>query len=98
MKPLTIGITPCESSRIFGHGYDQASRVLALQFKRKNPEGGDPLPGTVYHYAGVEPETYAELCCAESVGKFFGERINAKDDEGNLRYPFTKIEAEEPAA
>ena len=90
---MTIAIKPCDSSRIHGHGYDEATKTLALQFKRKGDDG-KPCAGTVYHYSGVEPETYADLCAAESIGKFFGERINAKDGEGKLKYPYTKIEPE----
>ena len=94
MSKPAITLCPCESSRIAAHGFDPATGTLALQFKKKGPDG-DMVPGPVYHYASVEPETYAELCAAESIGKFFGARINAKDDDGNLRYPYTKIETEE---
>jgi hypothetical protein len=87
-----IALLACESSRIAAHGYDEASSTLALQFKTKAGE-----PGTVYHYAGVEPETYQQLKSAESIGKFFGAHINVKVD-GRLKYPYTKIEPEKVAA
>jgi len=93
-KRHTIAITPCESSRIHGHGDDEASQTLALQFKGK--EG----PGSVYHYSGFPKDKYAELCAAESIGKFFGAEVNAKDVDpenpdapAKPRYPYTKIGA-----
>ena len=97
MSRPTINLCACESSRIAAHGYDASTRTLALQFKRKG-ENGEMVPGTVYHYSGFEPEAYAELCAAESIGKFFGARVNVKDDEGNLKYPFIRIEQEETPA
>lgn len=97
MPQNTIALTPCQSSRICAHGYDAATSTLALQFYKKG-EDGKQAPGTVYHYAGVEPETYQELTECESIGAFFGKRINAKDEDGKLLYPFTKMEEEkEPA-
>ena len=88
---MEIPLTPCTSSRIAAHGYDQATNTLALQFKKKG-DNGEQVPGAVYQYANVEPELYRDLCAAESKGKFFGEHINIKVD-GKLKYPFTKIEA-----
>lgn len=82
-----IALCECDSSRIHAHGYDQDTNTLALQFKGK---GG--VPGPVYHYSNVEPELYEDLKRAESLGKFFGERINLKDDEGKWKYPFTRLE------
>ena len=88
----TITLCPCESSRIHAHGYDAETKTLALQFKIK-----DGKPGATYHYAGVEPETYDDLKAAESLGKFFGSRITAKNEDGGLRYPHTRV-AEPPKA
>ena len=85
--PTAIKLCPCDSSRIAAHGYDPDTNTLALQFKGR---GG--TPGPVYHYDKVEPELYEDLKRAESLGKFFGERINVKDDAGALKYPFTRIE------
>ncbi|OGT57560.1 MAG: hypothetical protein A3E01_08460 [Gammaproteobacteria bacterium RIFCSPHIGHO2_12_FULL_63_22] len=92
MPKSTIALCPCDSTRIHAHGFDPATGILALQFKAK---GG--APGHVYHYSGVTPEVYAELQAAPSLGKFFGERINAKDDAGALKYPFTKMVPDEAA-
>lgn len=80
-----IALTPCQSSRIAAHGFDAQTGTLALQFKAKSGEG------SVYHYAGVPADMYEELRAAESIGKFFGERINVKDENGALKYPHTKI-------
>lgn len=79
-----IQLTPCNSSLIHARGYDPATRTLALQFKSK---GG---PGATYHYADVPPEMYTELCDAESVGKFFGDRV-----KNNPAYLYTRV-AEPP--
>jgi hypothetical protein len=87
-----ITLCPCKSSRIHAHGFDPATGTLALQFKSK---GGEP--GAVYHYANCTQELYDELCAAESIGRFFGSRINVKDDQGALKYPFTRIEPESAA-
>lgn len=85
---MSIKLTPCESSRIAAHGYDAETQTLALQFKAKAG------PGSIYHYAGFAPDRYEELLGCESIGKFFGSVVNAKDEDGKLIYPFTKIEPE----
>lgn len=79
-----IPLTPCDSSLINARGYDAATQTLALQFKAK---GG---AGATYHYAGVSPEMYAEMCDGQSIGKFFGNRL--KD---NPEFPHTRV-AEPP--
>lgn len=94
MANQPIKMTPCSSSRICSHGHDPATNTLALQFKRKNPDGGEPIGGQVYHYAGFTADDYKALTEAESLGKHFGTVINVKNDNGTLKYPFTKIEAE----
>ena len=85
-KHPKIELCPCGSSRIHAHGYDPETQTLALQFKAK---GG--APGPTYHYSGFEPETYEEMKGAESLGKFFGSKINTKDADGKLRYPFERL-------
>lgn len=86
-KRPTITLCPCESSRIAAHGHDPVTNTLALQFKGKNGLG------PVYHYSGFGPEDYAAFTAAESLGRHFGTVISAKNDDGSLRFPFTKIEA-----
>lgn len=92
-KLPTIAMCPCESSRIAAHGFDPATGVLALQFKKKGPDGA-MIPGNVYHYAGFSADDYKAFTESESLGKHFGQVISARDDEGNFRFPFTKIEPE----
>lgn len=79
MQDSTIQMTPVDSSQIAAVGYDQAGKVLAIQFKAKAG------PGSVYHYADVPPEVYQGLLAAESAGKFFGSTIRGK-------FEFTKQE------
>ena len=91
--PTNIEMCDCESSRIARHGYCAETNRLALQFKGK---GG--APGPVYYYADFPPEEYEAMKCCDSLGKFFGSRINVKNDDGTLKYPFTKVPDEpEPA-
>ena len=79
MNMPNITLCPCKSSQIHAHGFDPATGTLALQFKRKG-ENGKHVGGSVYHYSGCTPELYAKFCSAESLGKFFGERI--KNNKG----------------
>lgn len=73
-----ITLKPCASSNIQAHGYAPESKTLAVQFKGK---------GSLYEYAGVTPELYAEFCAAPSLGQFFQQRIRGKFEtkkvEGN---------------
>jgi hypothetical protein len=84
-KIPSITLKPCDSSQIHAHGFDPATGTLALQFKRKGPDG-ERVGGSVYHYTGCTPEFYKEFCGAESLGKFFGERIKPNAD----KFPFEK--------
>jgi len=70
-----------ESSQIHAIGYDEPTKTLRIQFKAK------AKPGSVYDYANVPPELFAEFLAAESKGKFFGARVKRE----TVRYPFTKI-------
>ena len=60
-----IGMCPCESSQVKAHGYDAATRTLAVEYKS----------GGTYHYSDVPPATYDAMKAAESVGKFIGASI-----------------------
>lgn len=73
----TIPLTPVTSSQIEAVGYDEASKTLAVQFKK----------GSVYHYANVPAEIYQSFSKAESLGRFFGTNIKAHPD----RFPFKKV-------
>lgn len=63
-----IPLTSVQSSMLDGHGYDAATRTLALRFSA----------GKTYHYQDVPPEVAAGLAAAESVGKFYGANIRGK--------------------
>lgn len=94
-KRPVIALEPCVSSRIAAHGYDAATSTLALQFKKK--VDGEMVPGPVYHYAGVAQSVYDQLKASDSIGRFYGKVIAAKDDEGKVVYPYTRIDdTEEP--
>ena len=60
-----IGMCPCESSQVKSHGYDAASKTLAVEFKS----------GGVYHYHDVPQKTYDDMKEAKSVGSFIGKSI-----------------------
>lgn len=61
-------LTPVKSSAIKAHGYDAASRTLAVQL----------ISGKVYHYTDVPPETAAEFAAAESIGRAYSSLIRGK--------------------
>ncbi|HXC40159.1 MAG TPA: KTSC domain-containing protein [Burkholderiales bacterium] len=84
MKPTTptIGMQACASSLLTHHGYDAATKTLAVTFKHG---------GTTYHYANVSPEQYAALTGADSIGKHFAAHIKGKPD----RHPHTKLSKEQ---
>ena len=63
-----------ESSQIAEVGYDPTSKTLAVRFRAKTGKG------SLYHYKGVMPEHYSDLCQCESLGKHFGARIKGKFD------------------
>lgn len=94
-KRAAIPLTPCQSSRICAHGWDPDTETLALQFVKKGQDG-NPERGPVYHYSGVTKAVYGDLCKAESIGRFFGQVISAKDDDGKLIYPYTRVDEPVP--
>ncbi len=51
---------PVDSSALRSVGYDTKSRTLEIEF----------INGSVYDYYSVPPETYQELCEADSMGTF----------------------------
>ena len=60
-----IPLQAIQFSHILGIGYDEARRVLAVEF-----EGG-----AIYHYADVPIETHEQLIVAESRGVFLAKHI-----------------------
>lgn len=65
MTPLK----PVQSTMIAAHGYDAASRTLAVHFHK----------GThVHHFMDVPPEVAAGLDSAESIGRYFNANVRGK--------------------
>lgn len=60
-----IKMTSAKSSNIASHGYDAATKTLAIQFAN----------GGLYHYANVPPEKADALSKAKSAGGFFASDI-----------------------
>jgi len=87
-------LIPVESSQIAAIGYDDAKRLLFIEFKAFKAKPGQPQkPNTTYEYQNVSPELFAALMAAESKGKFFGAEIKPHKD----KFPFRKLSAEELA-
>jgi len=57
--------TPVKSSNVDSVGYEEGTKTLEVGFKS----------GGVYQYAGVEPQTHADLMGAESIGGFVNQNI-----------------------
>ena len=58
---------PVESSNVKEVGYDAETKVLEVEFKS----------GGIYQYAGVQPEMFADLLEAESIGRFVAQVVRA---------------------
>ena len=58
---------PVKSSNVESVGYDPEEKVLEVCFRS----------GGVYQYAGVQPEMYADLLVAKSVGRFVSKVVRA---------------------
>ena len=56
-----------KSSNVKAVGYDAEEKTLQVEFKS----------GGVYRYAGVQPEMYADLMKAESIGRFVSQVVRA---------------------
>jgi hypothetical protein len=67
--------TPVESSMIASVGYDEASRILEIEFNN----------GRVYQYADVPPEEYQGLMEADSHGRYFLAHIRDVYDYWRVR-------------
>lgn len=74
------------SSQIHSIGHDAATNTLAIRFTRGY--GRDQRPGSLYHYANVDADTFAAFRDAESKGRHFGQHIKPFAD----KYPYTKVE------
>ena len=81
-KPiLNIPVRVVDSSQIYGIGHDEATRTLAVRFKKAGEAS------TLYHFSNVAPETFAALRDAASIGSYFGKYIKAFPEQ----YPFQRI-------
>ncbi|MFL6427858.1 MAG: KTSC domain-containing protein [Acidobacteriaceae bacterium] len=86
-------LTPVTSSRFAAIGFDEDAFQLFVQY---HPTEKEPK-GTVWRYDNVSPELFDDFRNADSIGKFFGMRI-----QGNPEHTATKIkldgtdEAQEP--
>jgi hypothetical protein len=56
---------PVKSSNVESVGYDAEEKVLEIKF----------CNGGIYQYGGVQPEMYADLLTAESVGRFVSQVV-----------------------
>lgn len=82
-------LNPVSSSQIHAIGHDHETNTLHVQFRGKDG------PGHTYAYSGVSESDHQALIGAESIGSHFGQHIkNAKNDEGQPRFPFTKLPAD----
>ena len=74
-QPYTKGPRPAialhsvESRQVAAIGRDEATKTLAVQFRYG--------AGAIYHYPGVERETFDAFMAADSKGTFFGKHIKA---------------------
>lgn len=53
-------MTACSSSQVKAHGYDAATKTLAVQFH----------DGYTHHYYDVTASQYDELCKADSIDSY----------------------------
>lgn len=67
-QPIRIPRFPVSSSSLAMLGYDEQKKILSVEFPS----------GSVYHFAGVEPETAVALATAESIGRYFATNIKGK--------------------
>ena len=58
---------PVKSTNVKSVGYDLETKTLQVEFKS----------GGIYQYAGVQPEMYADLLKAESIGRFVSQVVRA---------------------
>ena len=53
-----IALEPVESNQVGAIGYDEATKVLAVQFRRG--------ARAIYHYPNVEPKLHSDFIAAEN--------------------------------
>jgi hypothetical protein len=57
--------TPCSSSNVEGHGYDEETLTLRIWY----------VNGTIYDYSGVPKVEYDALCVSPSIGSYLSRSI-----------------------
>lgn len=77
-----IAMDAVTSSQIAAIGHNPETNTLAIQF-----HGKDDAPGSVYHYANVTPEQFAEFKASESIGSHFYKTIKPNKD----KHPYIRI-------
>jgi hypothetical protein len=70
--------TPVSSSNIVSAGYDEATRVMEVEFKTGKGTKG------VYSYADVPKDIYDAFLAADSKGSFFHASIKGKYETRKL--------------
>lgn len=63
-----IAMKAVKSSSVDSHGYDAATKTLAVKYQG----------GGVYHYAGVPQDLADRIAKAESVGRFIATDLKPK--------------------
>ena len=61
----SITLTHCKSSNIQAHGYDAATKTLAIKF----------TSGTLYHYKHVPSDVADGMTNCKSVGSYFAQVV-----------------------
>lgn len=77
-----IAMDTVVSSQINAIGHDAGTNTLAIHFKSYSQK-----PGSVYHYANVTAEQFAEFKAAGSIGAYFGKNIKPFKD----RFPYVQV-------
>lgn len=77
----SVELKPVVSSNISAVGYNETNRLMKIAFKGKE--------GTfnTYLYEGVEPEIYANMLKADSIGKYLSENVIRHKD----KYKYIKL-------
>ncbi len=71
-------MTPIESSMFSAIGYDAETLTLYVEFKPSKKQAAAGESGDMWKYRDVIPDRWAEMCAAESVGKWFLANVKGK--------------------
>lgn len=80
-----IALTAIESSNLAAVGYNEAKKILAVQFKGN---------GQIFHYAGVSVEDCAAFFGSDSLGRYYSQNIRGKLQAERMTGPCEKCGAE----